>query len=463
MDNDVAYLEISGLSELIRSRQLTSTEVTTALLERIDSLDPRLLSYAVVTAERALSDAAAADAEIARGQWRGPLHGVPIALKDLVHTEGITTSAGTTVHKDVVPEKDGTVAARLRAAGSVLLGKVRMTEGAFSAHHPDLPTPVNPWAEDTWSGVSSSGSGVSVAAGLSFGTLGSDTGGSIRLPSGANGVTGLKPTWGRVSRAGIFDLAPSMDHIGPMTRSAQDAAIMMTAIAGWDPADPTSSTRPVPDYAAHLRLDRSPVVGIDRELNSLFDPETQSMLVSVEYELRDLGWRIVEVEAPDFVPVAADWSALCGVETALVHDETYPSRKDEYGPVLAGLIELGRSLSAMDLERMSQRRRRFTGAMNRLMDDIDIFLLPSIGKASPKIADLENLAAGTELFEQVTVPTAPIDMCGLPALTLPSGYTVRDTPLGVQFVGPAFAEAALLAAGTAYQQATEHHLRRPPV
>lgn len=187
------------------------------------------------------------------------------------------------------------------------------------------------------------------------------------------------------------------------------------------------------------------------------------MLVSVEYELRDLGWRIVEVEAPDFVPVAADWSALCGVETALVHDETYPSRKDEYGPVLAGLIELGRSLSAMDLERMSQRRRRFTGAMNRLMDDIDIFLLPSIGKASPKIADLENLAAGTELFEQVTVPTAPIDMCGLPALTLPSGYTVRDTPLGVQFVGPAFAEAALLAAGTAYQQATEHHLRRPPV
>src|SRR5699024_4861382 len=246
------------------------------------------------------SDAAAADAQIARGQWRGPLHGVPIALKDLVRTEGITTSAGTTIHQDVVPEQDGTVAARLRAAGSVLLGKVRMTEGAFSAHHPDLPTPVNPWAEDTWSGVSSSGSGVSVAAGLSFGTLGSDTGGSIRLPSGANGVTGLKPTWGRVSRAGIFDLAPSMDHIGPMTRSAQDAALMMSVIAGWDPADPTSSARPVPDYAAHLRLDRSPVVGVDRELNTLFDPETQSMLATVEYELRDLGWRVVEVEAPDF-------------------------------------------------------------------------------------------------------------------------------------------------------------------
>src|SRR5699024_130210 len=159
-------------------------------------------------------------------------------------------------------------------------------------------------------------------------------------------VPGLKPTWGLVSCARFFVLAPSMDHIGPMTRSAQDAALMMSVIAGWDPADPTSSTRPVPDYAAHLRLDRSPVVGVDRELNTLFDPETQSLLATVEYELRDLGWRVVEVEAPDFVPVAGDWSALCGVETALVHEETYPSRKDEYGPVLASLIELGRSRSA---------------------------------------------------------------------------------------------------------------------
>lgn len=463
MDTDVAYLEISALAELIRSRQVTSTEVTTALLERIETLDPRLQSYATVTSERALSDAAAADAEIARGQYRGPLHGVPIALKDLVHTDGITTTGGMTIHGDFVPEKDGTVAVRLRAAGSVLLGKVRMTEGAFSAHHPDLPTPVNPWEEGTWSGVSSSGSGVSVAAGMAFGAVGSDTGGSIRLPSGANGVTGMKPTWGRVSRAGIFDLAPSMDHLGPMTRSARDSAIMLSAIAGWDPADPTSSPQPVPDYADQLRLDRPPVVGVDRELNSRFDPETQSMLVSVEYVLRDLGWRIVDVDTPDFLTVAADWSAMCGVETALVHDATYPSRKDEYGPVLGGLIELGRSLSAVDLERMSQRRRHFTGAMNRLMEDTDIFLLPSIGKAAPTIAELEGLSPGTELFEQVTGPTAPIDMCGLPALTLPSGFTVRDTPLGVQFVGPAFAEAALFAAGDTYQRATDHHLRRPPV
>ena len=457
----VEFLDIAELSEQLRTGRLTSTEVTTAMLERIDALDPALQSFAVVTRERALADAAAADEQIARGGWRGPLHGVPLALKDLVETEGITTAAGTTVHGDHVPDADGTVAARLRAAGSVLLGKVRMTEGAFSAHHPDLPTPVNPWNADTWSGVSSSGSGVSVAAGLAFGTLGSDTGGSIRLPSGANGVTGLKPTWGRVSRAGVFPLAPSLDHIGPMTRSARDAALMMTVIAGWDPADPTSSSRPVPDYAAHLELDRSPVVGIDPDLNSRFDPETQSMLASVQSELSDLGWRVVEVQAPDFMTVAADWSALCGVETALAHADTYPSRKGEYGPVLAGLIEVGRSVDVLELERMQQRRRHFTGAMNRLMDDIDIFLLPSVGKASPTIAEMNGLEAGTELFEQVTGPTAPIDLAGLPALTLPSGFTGRGTPLGVQFVGPAFAEAALLAAGVAYQRATDHHLRRP--
>src|SRR5690606_10312108 len=183
MDIAVDSLEIWELAELIRTRRVTATEVTEAQLERIDALDSRLLSYAVVTRERALADAAAADTEIARGHYRGPLHGVPIALKDLVHTEGITTAAGTTVHGHHVPQQDGTVAARLRAAGSVLLGKVRMTEGAFSAHHPDLPTPVNPWDADTWSGVSSSGSGVSVAAGLAFGALGSDTGGPIRLPS----------------------------------------------------------------------------------------------------------------------------------------------------------------------------------------------------------------------------------------------------------------------------------------
>ncbi|MCQ9387266.1 amidase [Brevibacterium sp. 50QC2O2] len=461
MDKGIAYLELTEIAELIRTRRVTSTEVTNVLLERIAALDPQLQAYATVTRDRALSDAATADAEIDRGHYRGALHGVPIALKDLVHTAGITTTAGTTVYQDFVPDRDGTVAARLRAAGAVLLGKLRMTEGAFSAHHPDLPTPVNPWDRDTWSGVSSSGSGVAVAAGLAFGALGSDTGGSIRLPSGANGVTGLKPTWGRVSRAGIFDLAPSLDHIGPMTRSARDAAVILETIAGWDPADATTSTKAVPAYSQSLRLDSLPVVGVDRVLNATFDSESQEMLAAVEQALSNLGWRIVEITTPDFSAVADDWSAMCGAEAALVHEATYPDRKSEYGPVLADLIELGRSLSAVDLERMSQRRRKFSGSMNRLMDDIDILLLPSVGTASPTIAEMDGLEAGTELFTRVTGPTAPIDMCGLPSLTLPSGFTERGTPLGVQFVGPQFSEDKLLAAGDAFQHATDHHRRHP--
>lgn len=455
------YLEITQISELIRSRQLTSTEVTAALLDRIETLDGEFRSYAQVTADRAREDAARADSEIATGGYRGPLHGVPISLKDLVGTEGITTAAGTTVHADYVPAQDSTVAARLRAAGSVLLGKVRMTEGAFTEHHPDLPTPVNPWDADTWPGVSSSGSGVATAAGLCFGTLGSDTGGSIRFPSGANGVTGLKPTWGRVSRAGTFDLAPSLDHIGPMTRSARDAAAMFSVIAGWDPQDPTSSTRPVAADGAASDRDHRPVIGIDRELNENFDTETQAMLESVVEVVADLGWSVLDVRTPDLKTAAADWSVMCGVETALVHEATYPDRKAEYGPALAQLIELGLATSGVELQRLLQRRRRLAGEMNRLMEDIDILLLPSIGQASPTLEDMAGLTAGSTLFERMTIPTAPIDMWGGPSLTLPAGFTTRRTPLGVQFVGAEFSETQLLDAGTEFQRVTEFHKQHP--
>ena len=246
---DLHFLQLHEISHLIRTRTLSSREVTEAMLARIDDLEPGLRAFATVMAESALVEADRADALAARGDWLGDLHGVPLAVKDLANTHDAPTGAGTTIHADFRPETDATVVARLRRAGAVILGKLRLTEGAFTGHHPDLPTPVNPWDTATWSGVSSSGSGVATAAGLCFGSLGSDTGGSIRLPSAANGVTGLKPTWGRVSRHGIFGLAPSLDHIGPMTRSARDAAIILEAIAGHDRLDPTSSLEPTAEYS----------------------------------------------------------------------------------------------------------------------------------------------------------------------------------------------------------------------
>ena len=249
MSSDLHYLSLDEVARRLKARKLSSVEATRAILDRIERLDPKLKSYATVTPERALQDAARLDAETAAGKSRGALHGVPIAVKDLCNTAGVPTAAGMAIHRQHVPARDATVVARLKQAGAVILGKLQMTEGAYGLHHPTVEPPVNPWNAGYWPGVSSSGSGVATASGLCFASLGSDTGGSIRFPSTMNGLSGLKPTWGRVSRAGVFPLAESLDHIGPMCRSALDSALVLGVIAGADPDDPTASPRPVPDYA----------------------------------------------------------------------------------------------------------------------------------------------------------------------------------------------------------------------
>lgn len=463
-NSGLEFRELHEVSELIRSGRLSSREATQAMFDRIGELDSHLLSYATLMRETALAEADERDARLARGDWLGPLHGVPLAIKDLAFTHDAPTGGGTTIYADFRPDFDATVVARLRAAGAVILGKLRLTEGAFTGHHPDLPTPVNPWNPNTWSGVSSSGSGVATAAGLCYGSLGSDTGGSIRYPSAANGITGLKPTWGRVSRHGIFPLAASLDHIGPMTRSARDAAIILEAIAGHDSNDPTSALEPVPRYSRELSLDRAPVVGFDRELAAAhFDDVTNEMLESTAEVLVGLGWRVLDVRTPDLPAAAADWTALCGVETAGAHVETYPARSAEYGPDLAGLIEIGRGLSAVDYHELLESRRAFTGRMRSLMNDIDLLLLPGIGVGSPTITQMESFGSDPELFNAVTIPTGPIDSCGMPSITLPAGFTDRGTPLAAQLVAGDFEESLLLAAGHSFQQATDFHRQHPQI
>jgi amidase len=464
MSADLHYLGLGKIAKRLKSRQLSSVEVTRALLDRIGRLDPKLKSYATLTPERALADAEARDAESAAGSLRGPLHGVPIAVKDLCDTEGVPTAAGMWIHRDNVPKQDATVVARLKANGAVILGKLQMTEGAFGAHHPRIAPPVNPWNADYWTGSSSSGSGAATAAGLCYASLGSDTGGSIRFPSTMNGLTGLKPTWGRVSRAGVFPLADSLDHIGPMCRSALDCAIILGVIAGADERDPTAAPLPVPDYTASIATG---VTGrrIGRPINLTgLDADGRAALEGAAEVFAKAGAILVDVALPaDFDRAAHDWVPLCAVECAIAHEKTYPSRAADYGPVLAGLIEAGRRLPGMELARAQRRRAAITGALNKLLASVDLLLMPVMPQA---VWSLQALAAAGREPDAVAARlrfTAPFDMSGHPTLTLPGGKTREGIPVGFQIVSHAFDEAGILAAGHAYQEATDWHRRRPPL
>ncbi len=462
--SNLHYLSLDEVARRLKARKLSSVDATKAILDRIDTLDPKLKAYATVTRDRALADAKARDAETAAGKSLGPLHGVPIAVKDLCNTEGVPTAGGMAIHKNNVPVKDATVVARLKQAGAVILGKLQMTEGAFGAHHPSIPAPLNPWNATYWTGSSSSGSGAATAAGLCFGSLGSDTGGSIRFPSTMNGLTGMKPTWGRGSRAGVFALADSLDHIGPMTRSALDAAIMLGVIAGADADDPTAVPLAVPDYAGSIGAGvRGKRIGLATNMNDL-DDDSRRALDGAAKTLRAAGAEIVDVALPgDFNNGSRDWVALCAIETALAHEATYPSRAAEYGPVLAGLIEMGRRLSGLEIARLQVRRAALTGGLNKLLASLDLLLMPVMGRA---VWSLDTLAAGGRDPESVAARlryTAPVDLSGHPTLTLPGGMTHDGVPTGFQIVGRAFDEGRILAAGHAFQQATDWHLKRPPL
>lgn len=464
MPADLHYLSLDEVARRLKARKLSSVELTQSMLDRVARVDPRLKSFATLTPERALADAARLEAETASGKSRGPLHGVPVAVKDLCNTAGIPTAAGMAIHRANVPAADATVVTRLRHAGAVILGKLQMTEGAYGAHHPTIPAPLNPWNAAYWTGSSSSGSGAATAAGLCFASLGSDTGGSIRFPSTMNGLSGLKPTWGRVSRAGVFPLAESLDHIGPMTRSALDAAMVLGVIAGADPADRTSVGLPVPDYAAAaLSGVTGRRVGLPTNLRDIDEDSARALAGAVE-ALKKSGVSIVDVALPpSFLQASYDWVPLCAAEAAVAHEATYPSRAGEYGPVLAGLLDTGLKLSGVELQKLLLRRAALQGEMNALLASIDLLLLPVMGRAT---WSLEALAAAGRDVEAVAGRlryTAPIDMSGHPSLTLPGGMTRDGVPVGFQIISRAFDEAAILAAGHAYQQATDWHLKRPPL
>lgn len=461
-DDELAWLDASGVARLLHTRKLSPVELTRSMLARIARLEPRLASYATVAVEHAMAQARDAEQLLMQRRILSPLHGVPIALKDLCYTKGIRTAAGMTIYKDFVPTYNGTVASRLRDAGTVLLGKLQMTEAAFADHHPQVKVPVNPWHPDHWPGASSSGSGVALAAGLCFAAIGTDTGGSIRFPSAANGVTGLKPTWGRVSVNGAFELASSLDHIGPMARSAADCGAMLGLIAGADPHDPSALRDPVPDYLAGDSSQLADLrIGVDPDDASGLDAPTRQAFDDAQRVLRALGADLRTVRFPDPSDAIADWPAACAVETAVAHEATYPSKRAHYGPGLAGLIDLGRSVSGLDLQKIWLRRRAFAGRVTALMETIDLLLIPAQPIASPTHAQMETLGTDPEGFARLVRFTAPFDMSGHPTITLPAGFTPQGLPVAVQLVSARLNEALLVRAGRAFQRQTDWHLRHP--
>jgi amidase len=460
---DLHFLELAALAELIRTREISPVEATVHQLDRIAALDGKLASFALVTPERAMAEARAAEADIVAGRYRGPLHGVPLAVKDLFWVQDTPTAAGTTIHVHFKPSEDATVVRRLRQAGAVLLGKLQMTEGAYSDHHPEITPPRNPWNADYWPGISSSGPGAALAAGLCFGALASDTGGSIRWPSAANGLTGLKPTWGRVSRHGVFDLAPSLDHVGPMARSVVDVSFLLAAVAGADPADPTALREPRPDYtSATTQAIDGLKIGIDRvRYRDDVDPQVRTVLDEAERVLRSRGAAFIEVEAPDAAQAVADWIPICAVEAAFAHRATFPSRGAEYGPVLASVLDAGRAISGLGYHEVMLRRTAFRVRMQALFNDIDLLLAPAHPFAPLSLKTMGTMGLQPELIARLQSYTAPFNMTGQPTLTLPGGFSAEGLPIAFQLVAAHLGEATLFRAGAAFQRATDWHRRHP--
>jgi amidase len=463
--NSLCFLSLTDLSARLQDRTVSPVEATDAILDRIRRLDPALHSYLAVLEERARSRATEAEREIRAGRNGGPLRGVPIAVKDLCQTSGIATTCASRVLRDWKPKRSATVVERLEAAGAILVGKLNLTEFAVAWYHPELPVPQNPWNSSLWPGASSSGSGVATAAGLCFGSLGTDTGGSIRFPAAACGIVGLKPSYGRVSRQGVFPLGESLDHIGPMTRTVADAATMLAVIAGYDPADPTSRREPVEDYGAVLgRGVEGIALGIDeRYIGDQSAPEVAAAVLDAARTLERLGAKLVPVGVPDVEPCISAWTKLCAAEAAATHAATYPSRAAEYGPGFRSFLEIGSSLHGADYANAHFVRERFAGELRGLFEKVDLLLCPSMPSTGLAVADLPPDARGLGEASPLMRFTAPFNMSRNPTLSLPCGPAADGPPPSLQLVARDLGEATLLQVGAAFENATSWHEQRPRV
>ncbi|MCH1611576.1 MAG: amidase [Luminiphilus sp.] len=466
MDNEsIAMGGLLEVSQLVKNGEISSTEVTRTILERIERLNPEYKIFNTVSGDLAMEQAQAADTEIQSGKYRGPLHGLPVAVKDIIDTAGVRTTYGSGLFREHMPSEDATVIQKFKAAGAVTIGKLATTEFALYGYADDFEVPLNPWSKNHWVGVSSSGSGACVAAGLAFASLGTDTGGSIRFPSAACGAVGLKPTFGRVSRKGVFPLADTLDHVGPMTRRAVDSAIVLQALEGQDSGDPFTKKFNVSDYSKVTSDSPGNItVGIDIALcTEGIDPEITHATLEARGILEGLGIKVVEVEASGLLEGLEHLWLILAAEATHSHRHLYPERALDYGPVFRDLLEIGHGLSGPFIAEGNVRRYRAIAAAAALFETVDALLMPATSMTPIPVEEFPpQQVADVESFPAMLRTTGPFNFTGNPTLNLTAGFSKEDLPLAIQFAGRHGEEETLFKLAHAFETEAGHYRKLPP-
>jgi aspartyl-tRNA(Asn)/glutamyl-tRNA(Gln) amidotransferase subunit A len=467
MTTEPALMSLTEVARAIAGKRLSSHEVTRSCLHRIAEWQPRLNAFMAVEAEAALKAADEADAALAKGQSRGPLHGVPLAHKDMYYDAGKVVTCGSLIRRDFVPSITSTALQRLKDAGQIRLGSLQMVEFAYgpTGHNVHYGAVRNPFATDHITGGSSSGSGSAVAARLTFAALGSDTGGSIRMPAHFCGVTGLKTTCGRISRAGAMPLSQSLDTVGPLARTAEDCALLLGLMAGADPEDPTCSSAPVPDYmAATSGSLKGMKIGVPTSFYvDDLDAEVARILDDTIATLRREGAEVIQVELPDQRQLTAACQLVLATEAAAYHKRWLIERPQDYGPQVLMRLQNGLAIPGVSYLEALRWRGPALAAHVAAAGRVDAVLAPVAPVPAPTIAesDVGNSPGAEAVIQRLTRFTRPINYLCLPALAIPAGFTAKGLPVGMQLIGRSFDEATLLQIGAAFQRATEFHTSVP--
>ena len=443
-------LSIAEASDLLRRKQISPVDLTKSCLARIEQLDPTINAFITVMDESALDQARKAEAEIHGGNWRGPLHGIPIGLKDLFDTAGVKTTCGSALFAERVPSEDAEVVRRLKSAGAVLIGKQNMQEFAYGGTSASSYFgPVhNPWDVERIAGGSSGGSAAAVASGMCFGALGTDTGGSVREPAAFCGIVGLKPTYGRVSIRGVFPLSPSLDHVGPLCRNVLDTALLLQAIAGYDRFDTTSVDWPIDSYADALTINTKPRVGIARRLFfDDLDPEIERAMDEALRQIRQMSSDFIEIDLPP-TPTAVQ-----APEVYAVHAKHLAASPELYGRWMLERLQLATTIDTVAYIEARQQLDRVRRNVESVFSKVDIVVTPTTPVPPITIAEAMNMTS-TPAGELWLRNTRPFNAYGVPAISIPCGFTQSGLPIGLQLAGPHFGEAALLSFGYAFEQTT---------